>query len=60
MSKKAYDFLNPVGSTYEQVYGRGGSVRHVGTFREDNPYLDDLRQAKKNQDKDAAYERAVE
>lgn len=43
-----------------QVIGRGGSVRHQGVFSSANPYLEQLKSANKNQDKDALYELAVQ
>lgn len=35
------------------------SARHAGTFRSDNPYLQNLKQASSKQDEDALYELAV-
>ena len=35
------------------------SARHAGTFRSDNPYLQNLKQASTKQDEDALYELAV-
>lgn len=54
------DFTNPVGSIPYTVEGKGGSARHKGNFYTNNPYLDELRWANNNEDKDALYERAVE
>lgn len=54
------DLTNPVGSVLYNAYGSGGSVRHTGNFYTNNPYLDDLKVARDNQDIDALYERAIE
>lgn len=54
------DLTNPVGSVVYNAYGNGGSLRHTGNFYTNNPYLDDLKVARDNQDIDALYERAVE
>lgn len=59
-------FLKPIGSVVEndtgttKVRGTYGSVRHIGVFSDDNPYLAQLLVANKNQDKDALYQQAVE
>lgn len=42
------------------IIGVCGSVRHSGSFSPDNPYLEQLKNASKNQDKDALYELAVQ
>lgn len=60
-SPRANDFTNPIGSVESYtVYGEGGKARHKGNFYGNNPYLDDLKVANNNEDKDALYERAVE
>ena len=58
--RESNDLTNPVGSVPFQVIGEGGSTRHAGSFYTNNPYLEQLRVAKGNEDKDALYERAVE
>lgn len=53
------DLVSPVGSVTD-VYGTSGSLRHTGIFRDENPYLNQLNLASKNQDKDALYELAIQ
>lgn len=58
-SNELNNLLFPEG-TVTDVTGSGGSIRHRGSFTEDNPYVIQMQLATKNQDKDALYERAVE
>lgn len=53
------DLPNVLGQSSYTVYGKGGSVRHKGSFSPNNPYFLQLKQAVNNQDKDALYELAV-
>lgn len=48
-------------SNYEDhfTWSFNKSSRHAGTFRSDNPYLQNLKQASSKQDEDALYELAV-
>lgn len=48
-------------SNYEDhfTWSFNKSARHAGTFRSDNPYLQNLKQASSKQDEDALYELAV-
>ena len=48
-----------IGDNIYEVRGSGGSTRHVAQLSPDNPYLENLLYANKNQDKDALYEMAV-
>lgn len=50
---------NELGQYGYSVYGKGGKLRHQGSFSPNNPYFLQLKQAATNQDKDALYELAV-
>lgn len=59
IASQQQNLINPVGSI-TNVYGSGGTPRHIGDFTENNPYLSQLRLAKNNQDADALFELAVQ
>lgn len=57
------DTIEPTPGTNDGTYdviGKGGSIRHTGTFSPDNPAFQQLVNASNNQDKDALYEKAVQ